>query len=84
MARRRRKMNWFDFETRGLCFYDFEIVLHKPSGTRGTIYHMSAPLSEEDKAFILSWKNTLVTSSRHRYAPEIKDDCIFIADKCIR
>ena len=84
MARKRRKMNWFDFKTRCLCFYDFEDILHKPSGTRGTIYHMTAPLSEADKKFILSWDNTLVTSCSYRYAPTMKHDCIFIGNKCIR
>ena len=84
MARKRRKMNWLDFETRGLCFYHFEEAFHKPSGTRGTIYRMEAPLSEADKEFILSWNNTLITSGHYKYAPEIKDDCVFIGYKCIR
>ena len=48
------------------------------------MYHMEKPLSDEDVAFIMQWKNTLVTKGHYRYAPSNEVDCVFIAYKCIR
>ena len=83
---KRRKMNWCDLVDRGLQWYAyFDNVLHKETGIKGSMYHMDKPLSNEDIAFIMQWKNTLITKGYYRY--NLSDsgvDCIFIANKCIR
>lgn len=82
---KRRKMNWFDLVNRGLQWTAFaDGVLHEPTGTKGSMYHMEKPLSDEDVAFIMQWKNTLVTKGHYRYTPNNEVDCVFIAYKCIR
>ena len=43
---KRRKMNWFDLVNRGLQWSAFsDDVLHKETGTKGSMYHMEKPLS---------------------------------------
>lgn len=82
---KRRKMTWYDLGDRSIDFVDFTPnVLHKPTGIKGTMYRLAEPLSDEDRDFIMSWKNTLISSCRYRYAPEIEGECIFIAYKCMR
>ena len=82
---KRRKMDWCDLVDRGLNWSAFsDSVLHKETGTKGTLYRMVKPLSDGDVAFIMQWKNTLVTKGHYRYNPSSEFDCIFIADKCIR
>ena len=83
---KRRKMTWYDLVDRGLQWYAcFDNVLHKETGTKGSIYHMDKPLNDKDVAFIMQWKNTLITKGYYRYNPNSKGvDCIFIANKCIR
>ena len=83
---KRRKMDWPDLVDRGLQWYAcFDNVLHKETGTKGSMYHMDKPLSAEDIAFIMQWKNTLITKGCYKYNPSDSGvDCIFIANKCIR
>lgn len=82
---KRRKMNWSDLVNRGLQWYAFtDNVLHKETGTKGSMYRLEKPLSKEDVAFIMQWSNTLVTKGHYRYNPSKEIDCIFIGYKCIR
>ena len=82
---KRRKMDWFDLVNRDLQWTAFtDNVLHKETGTRGTMYRLEKPLSAEDMDFIMQWRNTIVTKGHYRYNPSNEVDCIFIADKCIR
>lgn len=48
----------------------------------GMLYHMSRPLTHEEKQEILNYKNTKLSWGCHRYAPELQFDVVFLADKC--
>ena len=68
-------------------YYDnYRATLTKKSGERilGTAYKISKNLTEDNKKFLLSWKNVTLFISQCAYAPEIKNNVVFIADKCIR
>lgn len=82
---KRRKMDWYDLVERGLKWSAFrDGVLNRETGTKGTMYHLEKPLSNEDVAFIMQWKNTLVTKGYYKYNPSHEITCVFIANKCIR
>lgn len=49
----------------------------------GTVYKLSNSLTDDDKTYILSWKNTRLFMSQAQYAPELKKNLVFIADKCL-
>ena len=80
---RRKKMNFCDLVSR-FSYYKYAFYTHKGTGVRGCMYWLEKPLTENDKMFVLSWKNTDVLKSCSEYAPEQVHDVIFIAEKCIR
>ena len=49
----------------------------------GTVYKLSNSLTDDDNAYILSCKNTRLFIAQAQYAPELKSNLVFIADKCI-
>ena len=51
---------------------------------RGTLYTLEKPLTDDDKKFLTSWKNVDLFISQCQYAPEIKYNAVFLADKCIK
>lgn len=50
---------------------------------RGTAYKLDRTLTDEDKTFLISWKNVKLFIAQMQYAPEIKHNTVFIADKCL-
>lgn len=48
----------------------------------GYMYTLEKQLSDNIKTEINSFDNTIISSCCYRYAPEIKHDCVFLADKC--
>lgn len=71
----KRKNGYYDFYRTALIKNDKKIY--------GTAYKLTRPLTNDDKAYILSWKNTRLFISQAQYAPELKNNLVFIADKCI-
>ena len=75
---RRRKMCFRDFESIGACFNDFY------RSKLGYVYVMESILTQEQKDYILHFKNTRVALASHKYVPEIKKSLVLIADKCFK
>ena len=70
---------------RGNSYYDsYRTALEKEGQKiRGTAFKLERPLSDEDKAALLKWKNVRLFIAQAQYAPEIKRNLVFIADKCL-
>lgn len=66
-------------------FDSYRATITKSNGekVRGTAFKLEKPLTDETKAAILSWKNTRLFISQCQYAPELKKNLVFIADKCL-
>lgn len=50
---------------------------------RGFLYKISKPLTDEQKEYLLKFKNVKLFNSQCQYAPEIKHNAVFIGDKKI-
>lgn len=87
---RKIKLDYWTFyhfcEEKRNFYYDSSRILTKKNGEkiRGTLYTLEKPLTDEDKRFLTSWKNVDLFISQCQYAPELKHNAVFIADKCIR
>lgn len=73
---RRRKMDFRDFDTLGVHFNTFYRT------KLGYVYRLESILTQEQKEFILSFKNTKIALASYQYAPEIKHSMVLIANKC--
>ena len=71
-------------ERKNSCYDSYRTALIKDDKKiYGTVYKLSNLLTDDDKTYIWSWKNTRLFISQAQYAPEIKSNLVFIADKCI-
>lgn len=50
---------------------------------RGTLYKISKPLTDEQKEYLLGFKNIKLFITQCQYAPEIKHNAVFLGDKKI-
>lgn len=75
---RRKKMCWTDFESIGAKFIGFY------QNKYGYVYRMESILTQEQKDYILHFKNTKVALGHPEYAPEIKQSLVLIAHKCFK
>lgn len=80
---KRLKMNFWDFDKIGQCYHDFQRVSDN-KGNEGYRYTLGKKLTQEQIDIIKSYKNTIISSCQHKYAPEIKYDTVIILDKCIK
>ena len=73
-------------EKRNFYYNSSRRTLTKKNGEKikGTLYTLEKPLTDEDKRYLISWKNVDLFISQSQYAPELKHNAVFIADKCIR
>ena len=73
-------------EKRNFYYDSSRRTLTKKNGEKikGTLYTLEKPLTDEDKRYLTSWKNVDLFISQSQYAPELKHNAVFIADKCIR
>lgn len=77
---KRRKLYFGELSNMGFGYHAFHrAVCH---GVKGWNFVMSMPLTGEQKEYILSFKNTALTTCSYRYAPEIVYDVVFLGDKC--
>lgn len=76
---KRIKMQFSDLESVGE-YYDF--WRGQIDGVKGYFYKLERKLTDVNKNFILSYKNTKLFYSRAQYAPEQVSNIIFIGDKC--
>ena len=90
-AMRKIKLDYWTFyhfceEKRNFYYDSSRRTLTKKNGEkiRGTLYTLEKPLTDDDKRFLTSWKNVDLFISQCQYAPELKHNAVFIADKCIR
>ena len=78
---KRQKMNFSDLVNMNIEYHAFQRV-HDTMGNRGTRYVLSKPLTAEQIEIINNFKNTVVSSCKYRYAPEIQYSTLIILDKC--
>lgn len=78
---RKRKMCFRDFDSFGIHFVDAQRVKNSV-GQSGWRYVLDKPLTEDQKSIISGFKNTIIGTVRHRYAPEILHDTVILTDKC--
>ena len=64
-------------------FYDSSRIKTK-ANVRGTLYKLCKPLTDNEKAELLKWKNVDICMTRCEYAPEIRGSAVIIYDKCVR
>lgn len=81
----KKKKMWFsDMEKMGIFYHDFRCNFRNKKGEKGTLFILDTTLTDNQKEEILKWKNTELYFSSCQYAPEIRHNALFIADKCIR
>ena len=78
---KRQKMNLRDMDMHGIDFYAHQRV-RDSKGNTGYRYILCNPLTDEQIKVVNSFKNTIVSTCHHRYAPEIRHDTLIILDKC--
>ena len=86
MARKKMKLDenylWND---RQFIIDDYHRVVNNNDKTiKGVRYRLANRLTQEQKDYILSFKNTIISDCYLKYAPEIKYDVVIILDKCIK
>ncbi len=54
----------------------------KVAGIKGYFYRMDKPLTDEQVEYVSGFSNVSLRMVSLEYAPEIKYDCVFLADKC--
>ncbi len=79
---KRQKMNLSDLINNNIDYYDFGRFTLL-NGVRGTYYKLAKPLTKEQRELVFSFRNTSTGIRTTQYAPELKDDVVFIYDKCI-
>lgn len=65
-------------------YHNFRRVTRTNYYVKGWLYFMDKRLTDEEKLFVLSFKNTEILHCFKSCAPEIKYDVIFQGDKCFR
>lgn len=81
---RRKKANTWDLvETITQGWYAFSRVSNS-KGQKGWRYVLCSPLTEEQRESLAKWKNIVISSCSHRYAPEITHDTVILLDKMIK
>ena len=79
---KRQKMNLSDLIDNNIDYYGFgRFTL--PNGVRGTYYKLDKPLTKEQHDFVFSFRNTSTGICTTQFAPELKNDIVFIYDKCV-
>ena len=81
MGRRKIKIQLSDFEAAGIHYIHFERV-RNAKGDRGWRYVIEKDLTEAQKNFVLSFKNTILGTAQYRFAPEIIHDTVIVMDLC--
>ena len=77
---KRKKFNLWDVAEYG--YYNY--IRASVGGIRGFLYYIDKKLTDEDKDYILSFKNTKLFHVQSQYAPEQKNNVIFLGDKCFK
>lgn len=54
----------------------------KVAGIKGYFYRMDKPLTDEQREYVSGFSNVSLHTSTCEYAPEIKHNVVFLADKC--
>ena len=89
-GRKKIKMDFFDFihflDRNNNSYYDCYSVkfTKKEKVIRGMLYKLTKPLSDEDKEYLLKWKNIDLYIVSPEYAREIKNNAVIIFNNCIR
>lgn len=89
-GRKKIKMDFYDFvnflDKNNNSYYDYYGVKVIKEGkiVRGTLYKLTKSLSNEDKEYLLRWKNIDLYIVSPEYAREIKNNAVVIFNKCIR
>lgn len=78
---RRTKMRPADLYELGIDYF-YEARVKNSNGERGWRYVLDKPLTPEQEKAVRSFKNTIISTATHRYAPEIVHQTIIILDKC--
>ena len=60
----------------------FDFYRHKINGVSGWSYVLDKKLTETEKEYINSFNNTVLGCRRCLQAPELKNDIIFLGNKC--
>lgn len=84
---KRQKMNLSDMLNIGIEYHAFARVYSPVTSKKknlGTLYVLSKPLTEDQKTFVLGWKNTTIGTAQSKSAPEIKYNTVTVWDKCLR
>lgn len=82
MLNRKKKMCAGDLSRAGVYYFQSDRVTNA-AGKTGTRYIIDGKLTDEQRAYIAGFNNTIISSARHRYAPEIVHPVIIILDKQI-
>ena len=89
-GRKKIKMDFYDFvnflDKNNNSYYDYYGVKVIKEGkiVRGTLYKLTKSLSNEDKEYLLRWKNIDLYIVSPEYAREIKNNAVVIFNKCIK
>lgn len=80
---RRQKAGWSDLTRMGAYFHawqDFKTL----EGVRGCRYVLNNPLTDEQKEYLLQFKNIDFGYAYNKYNPEFKYSTVIIFDKKIK
>lgn len=77
---KRKKLNVQDIANYGY----YQYVRASVDGVRGFLYYIDKKLTNEDKDYILSFRNTKLFYTQPQYAPEQKSNVIFLGDNCFK
>lgn len=77
---RRRKANLWDLLRLGIEYHSFARVKNK-EGMKGWRYTLCKSLTDEQREVLGMFKNVVLSSCQHRYAPEIRHDVVILTDK---
>lgn len=79
---KRKKMLLSDMINNDINYFNFNRVKNN-LGVSGWRYVLEKPLTDEQKIFILTFKNVVIGDCHYKYAPELKYNTLIIFDKCI-
>ena len=89
-GRKKIKIDFYDFvhflDKNNNSYYDCYSVKFTKEGkiVRGTLYKLTKKLSNEDKEYLLRWKNIDLYIVSPEYAREIKNNAVVLFNNCIR
>ena len=77
---RRKKACVWDLLRLGIEYHSFARVKNK-EGMKGWRYTLCKSLTDEQREVLAKFKNVVLSSCQHRYAPEIRHDVVILTDK---